>query len=115
MVHSYDIDICIACHDGKIPSYGCAIRLKHLQSQIECLITSGLGSGDYIYKSYKLAKAAMRHNNSYATIRYNIENPNDPRLNSAEISWDAGCISLLDIAKTAALNQEYRYDTRPKS
>jgi len=72
MAHLYDIEICIACIEDKIPSYGCAIRMKHLQSQNECIITSGLGSGDYIYKSFKLAKSALKHQDAYITIRYNV-------------------------------------------
>ena len=114
MAHLYDIDICIASTDGKLPSYGCAIRLKHLQSQIGCIITSGLGSGDYVYKSYKLAISALRHKDAFSTIRCNVSKQDDPRFNSVTICWDADCISLLEMAKEAALNQEYKYDTRSK-
>jgi len=112
MAHSYDIEICIACIEDKLPSYGCAIRLKHFQSQTECLITSGLGSGDPIYKSFKLAKSALRHKDAYVFIRYNVDNPNDSRLVLTDITWGVDCISLLDMAKTAALNQEYKYNAR---
>jgi hypothetical protein len=112
MVHLYDIDICIAHTDGKLPSYGCAIRLKHLQSQIGCVITSGLGSGDCVYKSYKLAISALRHKDAHKTIRCNVSKPDDVRLNPVAICWDADCISLLEMAKEASLNQEYKYDTR---
>jgi len=112
MAHLYDIEICIACIEDKIPSYGCAIRMKHLQSQNECVITSGLGSGDYIYKSFKLAKSALKHKDAYITIRYNVDNPNDLRIDLTDITWGVDCISMLDMAKTAALNQEYKYNAR---
>lgn len=112
MAHLYDIDICIAHTDGKLPSYGCAIRLTHLQSQISCIITSGLGSGDFIYKSYRLAISALRHKDSFSTIRCNLSKPDDARLKSVAICWDADCISLLEMAKESAFNQEYKYDAR---